>query len=90
CAIFVDVRTDQGDDAGSLFVDMLRGLGAKIMGRVVQSCTHIVFKNGLPNTLARYRLLNDPKPLVVGIAWVVECVEQRARMDEEKYKVDVE
>lgn len=89
CAIFVDVRTDQGDDAGSLFVDMLRGLGAKIMGRVCQSCTHIVFKNGLPNTLARYRLL-DSKPHVVGIAWVVECVEQRARMDEEKYKVDVE
>lgn len=90
CAIFVDVRTDQGDDAGSLFVDMLRGLGAKIMGRVCQSCTHIVYKNGLPNTLARYRLLNDPKPFVVGIAWVVECVEQRARMDEEKYKVDVD
>ncbi|KAI6125544.1 hypothetical protein EV401DRAFT_1855904 [Pisolithus croceorrhizus] len=90
CAIFVDVRTDQGDDAGSLFVDMLRGLGAKIMGRVCQSCTHIVYKNGLPNTLARYRLLNDPKPFVVGIAWVVECVEQRARMDEEKYRVDVD
>ena len=30
CAIFVDVRTEQGDDAGSLFVDMLRGLGAKV------------------------------------------------------------
>ncbi|KAI5986822.1 hypothetical protein EDD15DRAFT_2296605 [Pisolithus albus] len=90
CGIFVDVRTDQGDDAGSLFVDMLRGLGAKIMGRVCQSCTHIVYKNGLPNTLARYRLLNDPKPFVVGIAWVVECVEQRTRMDEEKYKVDVD
>lgn len=30
CAIFVDVRTEQGDDAGALFVDMLRGLGAKV------------------------------------------------------------
>lgn len=30
CAIFVDVRTDDGDDAGSLFVDMLRGLGARV------------------------------------------------------------
>ncbi len=29
CIIFVDVRTDDGDDAGGLFVDMLRGLGAK-------------------------------------------------------------
>ena len=30
CAIFVDVRTDDGDDAGSLFVDMLRSLGARV------------------------------------------------------------
>lgn len=30
CTIFVDVRTDDGDDAGGLFVDMLKGLGAKV------------------------------------------------------------
>ncbi|KAH7908404.1 hypothetical protein BJ138DRAFT_1137138 [Hygrophoropsis aurantiaca] len=90
CTIFVDVRTDDGDDAGSLFVDMLRGLGARILGRVGQSCTHIVFKNGLMSTLTRYRLLNDPKPLVVGIAWVVECVEQRTRVDEDKFKIDLD
>ncbi|KAI9460018.1 hypothetical protein HD554DRAFT_2206946 [Boletus coccyginus] len=90
CAIFVDVRTEQGDDAGSLFVDMLKGLGAKIMGRLGRACTHIVYKNGLPNTLTRYRMLNDPKPLVVGIAWVVECVEKRAKVDEERFKIDVD
>ncbi|KAF8551981.1 hypothetical protein OG21DRAFT_1466438 [Imleria badia] len=89
CAIFVDVRTEQGDDAGSLFVDMLKGLGAKIMSRLGRKCTHIVYKNGLPNTLTRYRMLND-KPFVVGIAWVVECVEKRAKVDEEKFKIDVD
>jgi len=89
CAIFVDVRTEQGDDAGSLFVDMLKGLGAKIMGRLGQTCTHIVYKNGLSNTLTRYRMLN-PKPVVVGIAWVVECVEKRAKVDEERFKIDVD
>lgn len=36
------------------------------------------------------RLLNDPKPHVVGIAWVVECVEHRAKVDESKFKVDLE
>lgn len=36
------------------------------------------------------RLLNDPKPLVVGIAWVVECVEQRTRVDEDKFKIDLD
>lgn len=30
CIIFVDVRTDGGDDAGSLFVDMLKGMGARV------------------------------------------------------------
>lgn len=30
CKIFVDVRTDGGDEAGSLFVEMLEGLGAKV------------------------------------------------------------
>jgi hypothetical protein len=30
CTLFVDVRTDDGDDAGGLFVDMLKGLGAKV------------------------------------------------------------
>lgn len=37
-----------------------------------------------------FRMLRDPKPLVVGIAWVVECVEQRKRVDETKFLVDVE
>jgi hypothetical protein len=32
CVIFVDVRTDGGDDAGGLFVDMLKGMGARVGG----------------------------------------------------------
>lgn len=35
-------------------------------------------------------MLNDPKPLVVGIAWVVECVERREKVDEERFKIDVD
>ena len=30
CIIFVDVRTDDGDEAGSLFIDMLAGVGARV------------------------------------------------------------
>jgi len=30
CIIFVDVKTDDGDEAGSLFVEMLEGVGAKV------------------------------------------------------------
>lgn len=35
CIIFVDVRTDGGDDAGGLFVDMLKGMGARVGGFLV-------------------------------------------------------
>lgn len=35
-------------------------------------------------------LLDNPKPHVVGIAWVVECVEQRARVDETDFLVNIE
>ncbi|KAA1470641.1 hypothetical protein DENSPDRAFT_710872 [Dentipellis sp. KUC8613] len=109
CTIFVDVRTDEGDDAGALFVDMLKGLGARVcvyscgcrfvllkisvlqvIGRAGQSCTHIVYKNGQSSTLTKYRSMPDPKPFVIGIAWVVECVEQRKRVDEERFLVDLE
>jgi len=41
CTIFVDVRTDDGDDAGGLFVDMLQGLGAKV--RVRFACLWVVY-----------------------------------------------
>jgi len=84
------VRTDDGDDAGALFVDMLRGMGAKILTRVGQTCTHIVYKNGLMSTLTRYRLLHPPLPAVVGIAWVVECVEQKRVVEVEKFRIDLE
>lgn len=30
CIVFVDVKTDDGVDAGSLFIDMLKGMGAKV------------------------------------------------------------
>ncbi|PPQ66303.1 hypothetical protein CVT24_007300 [Panaeolus cyanescens] len=90
CVIFVDVKTDDGDEAGSLFVEMLEGVGAKVLSRVGQSCTHIVYKNGLSSTFSRYKLLRDPKPLVVGIGWVVECVEKRHHVDEKNFLVDLD
>ncbi|KAF9526645.1 hypothetical protein CPB83DRAFT_857564 [Crepidotus variabilis] len=90
CKIFVDVKTDDGDEAGSLFVEMLEGIGAKIMTRAGQTCTHIVYKNGLMSTVTRYKLLRDPKPLVVAIGWVVECVEQRKHVDEANFIIDLD
>ncbi|KAF9783767.1 hypothetical protein BJ322DRAFT_1007657 [Thelephora terrestris] len=88
CIVFVDVKTDEGDEAGGLFVEMLKGLGARTLSSVGQTCTHIVFKNGHTNTVKRYREL-EHKPEVVGVAWVVECAERRTKVDEEKFRVDL-
>ncbi|PVF97503.1 hypothetical protein CPB86DRAFT_760151 [Serendipita vermifera] len=90
CVIFVDVRTEDGEDAGSLFVDMLRGLGAKILTRPGGSLTHIVYKSGLQSTLTRYRSLPEPKPAVVGIGWVVKCVEKREKVDTANFLISLE
>jgi hypothetical protein len=107
CVIFVDVKTEDGEDAGSLFVDMLRGLGAKvctsirgyekvthcrlqILTRPGGSLTHIVYKSGLQSTLTRYRALPEPKPAVVGIGWVVKCVEKREKVDTTSFLISLE
>lgn len=38
---------------------------------------------------AYFRLLRDPKPKVVGIGWVVECIEQRQQVDETDFLIDL-
>ncbi len=35
------------------------------------------------------RAAAEPKPLVVGIAWVVECAEQAKRADETKFLISL-
>ena len=34
--------------------------------------------------------MNDPKPLVVGIGWVVACAESKAHVPEQKYLISME
>ena len=35
-------------------------------------------------------LLEEPRPHVVGIGWVVECVEKREKIDELKHKIELD
>ncbi|GAA5940596.1 uncharacterized protein JCM15063_006301 [Sporobolomyces koalae] len=83
---FVDVRTAEGDDSGMIFVDMLKSMGARVTTRPSSLTTHIVFKGGKPSTLQYARSCVRP-PKVVGIGWVVRCVEVSARADERAYAV---
>lgn len=59
----------------------------QIVTRPTPSTTHIVFKSGHQSTLTKHALYDDPKPSLVGIGWVVECVEKREHIGEERFKV---
>ncbi|BGP18653.1 hypothetical protein JCM10213_002897 [Rhodosporidiobolus nylandii] len=86
---FVDVRTAEGDDSGMIFVDMLRGMGARVTTRPSSLTTHIIYKSGRPSTLSFLRTLPPmSRPKVVGIAWVVRCAEVGQRVDEGPFKVE--
>ncbi|PWN93045.1 hypothetical protein FA10DRAFT_257422 [Acaromyces ingoldii] len=88
--ILVDVREQDGDDASSTWVEMLRSMGAKVMVRASERrLSHIVFKSGKPATLHHFRAQPDPKPLVVGVNWVLRCAEEGRKVNEEDYLVEV-
>ncbi|KAG9127708.1 hypothetical protein FRC07_010631 [Ceratobasidium sp. 392] len=87
CVIFVDVRTAEGEDAGSMFMDMLRDLGARVVSKPTPSTTHFVFKSGHQSTLTKHKLYDDPRPCLVGIGWVVECAEKRQHVNEERFAI---
>ncbi|EST08026.1 BRCT domain protein [Kalmanozyma brasiliensis GHG001] len=88
--VLVDVRDQDGEDASACWIDMLKNAGAKVMVRFGErKLTHIVYKSGRPSTLHSYRALEDPKPHVVGIKWVVACLEQGQKAEESPYLVEV-
>ncbi|KAG8896470.1 hypothetical protein FRB99_008881 [Tulasnella sp. 403] len=89
CVIFVDVRTDDGADASSMFIQMLRQLSAKIITRPGKTATHIVWKSGSQATLSRYSSMEQPRPFLVGVGWVVQCVDKKTRVDEKRFLVDL-
>ncbi|WVQ94037.1 hypothetical protein IAU59_001115 [Kwoniella sp. CBS 9459] len=86
---FVDVRTSDGEDSGKVFVEILKGLGARVQSRPSERCTHVIYKSGKSSTLAWWRKQEDPKPLIVGIKWVTECKKAGQRVEEDKFVVDV-
>ncbi|WVR03343.1 hypothetical protein IAU60_000334 [Kwoniella sp. DSM 27419] len=87
---FVDVRTSDGESSGKVFVEMLKGLGARVFTRPTERCTHIVYKSGRQATLDWWRRQEkEQQPLVVGVKWVMDCKKNGKKVEEAKYVVDV-
>jgi hypothetical protein len=96
----VEVFTNEGASASSSFVALLQRLGAKATKTWNSKITHVVFKDGSPNTLQRLRLHNKEvielgtglEVLCVNSRWVSDCDADGTHLDEldESYAVDAD
>ena len=52
--------------------------------------THIIFKSGLPTTLAWYRRQDqEEKPYIVGVGWLLKSKKAGEKLDEAEFTVDI-
>ncbi|KAJ3737586.1 hypothetical protein DFJ43DRAFT_7283 [Lentinula guzmanii] len=80
-----------GQDTSSIYMDIAKNLGARIVKRIGPQCTHIVYTAGRERTVEQYFALNETKrPKAVGASWLRDCKQADARLDEERYLVDLE
>jgi len=58
--------------------------------RLTSAVTHIIFKSGLPNTLAWYRRQDqEEKPYIVGVGWLLKSKKAGEKLDEAEFTVDI-
>ncbi len=88
--VLVDVRDQDGEDASGRWVEMLKNAGAKVMLRFPERKTHA---HRIQERKTEHSALvprsRRSKPHVVGISWVVACLEQGKKADERPYLVEV-
>ncbi|KAJ3850612.1 hypothetical protein EV368DRAFT_44947, partial [Lentinula lateritia] len=91
CTVFVDVWMSDGQDTSLLYIDIAKDLGARVVKRLGPQCTHVVYTSGREKTVEQYFALNEAKrPKAVGASWLRDCKQAAARLDEERYLVDLE
>ncbi|KAJ7809667.1 hypothetical protein B0H13DRAFT_2385114 [Mycena leptocephala] len=91
CVVYVDVISASGDASVKAFItEKLQDMGARVLNCVGHTLTHIVYKNGLGRTLNLYRRLPNPKPLVVGMEWVVQSEKIGTHVDETSYLIEID
>ncbi|KAJ3849039.1 BRCT domain-containing protein, partial [Lentinula lateritia] len=91
CTVFVDVWMSDGQDTSSLYIDIAKNMGARVVKRIGPQCTHVVYTSGRERTVEQYFALDEAKrPKAVGASWLRDCKQAAARLDEERYLVDLE
>lgn len=81
---YLDIRTDEGDDASATFKVMISKLGAKVVKQPSRTVTHIIYKKGSPKTMHVAKELGIS---CLSISWIIECNKQQKRMPETEFLV---
>lgn len=74
CTFYVDVRTAEGSDAGSLFIPLLKDMGASVVSQWTSNSmnvTHVLFKDGNDRTLEKV-VASNGMVKCVNVGWAVE------------------
>jgi hypothetical protein len=84
---FVDI-TSNGKEHNYVFASLLEDLGANIANEWSTGITHVLFKDGKVETLEKV-IASKGAIKCVNVGWVLECEENKTRVDEAKYLVDL-
>jgi hypothetical protein len=88
--IYVEVAHEEGGEAKEDSEPVKKKLeenGAKVLGKIGKTVTHIVFLNGKPTTYKKSQE-KDNEIKFVSPAWVEESIKKKAIQDESKFKAN--
>jgi hypothetical protein len=81
---YVDV-TSNGKSQNHLFTGLLEDLGAQVVRDWTSGLTHVLYKDGCPETLEKVASHSSIK--CVNIGWALDCEKEKKRIDEAAYLV---
>jgi hypothetical protein len=84
---FVDI-TSNGKEHNYVFASLLEDLGANIAKEWSTGISHVLFKDGNVETLEKV-IASKGAIKCVNVGWVLECEENKKRVDEAGYLVDL-
>jgi hypothetical protein len=83
---YVDVMSN-GKSQNHLFTGLLEDLGAQVARDWTSGLTHVLYKDGCPETLEKVASHSSIK--CVNIGWALDCEKEKKRIDEASYLVNL-
>ena len=78
---FVEVRS-KNENRSDVVIDQLLALGALVVPRLINKCTHVVFKEG---SLTTYNKAKKMNMALVSVNWIEACKKEKIKVDEHMY-----